>query len=374
MSGAIVAVRASEPRSVMTVDLSNLGWSEFFETHFQPYSADGFEAARVVLEYNHLYRVFSAQGELLADVAGRLRHEAANRSDLPAVGDWAAIETRQDEARATIHAILPRKSKFVRKAAGTRTEGQIVGTNIDTVFLVTSLNQDFNLRRIERYLIVAWESGASPVIILSKADLCEEVEGMLAEIQTVAAGVPVHAISVVSKDGLDELSSYFQTGQTVALLGSSGVGKSTLINHLLGRDVQKVQEIREHDGRGQHTTTYRELILLPQGGLVLDTPGMRELHLWDGSESLQLAFDDIEALVHSCRFSDCCHKDEPGCAIREALAAGTIDAARYQSYEKLQKELQHVARKQDINAQLTEKKRWKKLSRLASQRGQAKRR
>ena len=359
---------------MMTVDLSDLGWSEFFETRFQPYRADGLEAARVVLEYNHLYRVLSPHGELLADVAGRLRHEAASRSDLPAVGDWVVIEPRREEGKATIHAVLPRKSKFVRKAAGTRTEEQIVGANIDTVFLVTSLNHDFNLRRIERYLIVARESGASPVIILSKADLCEEVEERLAEIQMVAAGAPVHAISVTGQDGLDELGPYFRHGQTVALLGSSGVGKSTLINHLMGREVQKVREIREHDGRGQHTTTHRELILLPQGGLVLDTPGMRELHLWDGEESLQRAFDDIEALVRSCRFGDCRHRDEPGCAIQEALAEGTIEAARYQSYEKLQKELQHVARKQDINAQLTEKKRWKKLSRLASQRGQAKRR
>lgn len=359
----------------MTIDLSNLGWDEFFETHFQPYRASGLAVARVVLEYNRLYRVLSARGELLAEVAGRLRHEAASRSDLPAVGDWVVIEPRQTEAKATIQSVLPRKSKFMRKAAGTRTEGQIVGANIDTVFLVTSLNQDFNLRRLERYLIVARESGASPVIILSKADLCEEVAERFRLIQTVAAGVPVHTISVVNQEGLDGLSSYFRHGQTVALLGSSGVGKSTLINYLLGRDVQQVRDIREHDGRGQHTTTHRELILLPQGGLVLDTPGMRELHLWDGGgESLQASFDDIEALVRNCRFSDCRHKDEPGCAIREAIAAGVIEAARYQSYEKLQQELQHVARKQDINAQITEKKRWKHLSRLASQRGQDKRR
>jgi ribosome biogenesis GTPase / thiamine phosphate phosphatase len=354
--------------------LSNYGWDKFFELNFQPYSADGYKAGRVVLEYNHLYRVYTEQGELLADVAGKLRHEAASRADLPVVGDWVVVQPRSEEGKATIQLVLPRQTKFVRKVAGSRTEEQLVGANIDIVFLITSLNQDFNLRRIERYLLVAWESGARPVIVLSKADLCNEVEERIAEIQMVAKNVPVHAISVIKEGGLDELMPYFRHGQTVALLGSSGVGKSTLINHLIGRDVQKVKEVREHDGRGQHTTTHRELILLPQGGLVLDTPGMRELRLWDGEESLHLTFDDIEEIARSCYFSDCQHKDEPRCAVREALAEGRIDAARYQSYEKLQKELKHVARKQDVNAQITEKKKWKKLSRIASQRAQAKRR
>jgi ribosome biogenesis GTPase len=354
--------------------LVDFGWDEFFEARFQPYSRSGYKAGRVVLEYNHLYRVYTEHGELLADVAGKLRHEAASRADLPTVGDWVVVQPRSEEAKATIHAVLPRLSKFVRKVAGSRTEEQIVGANIDTIFLVTSLNQDFNLRRIERYLLVALKSGASPVIVLSKADLCDEIEERLAEIQTIASGVPVHAISIVTQAGLSELAQYFRDGQTVAILGTSGVGKSTLINHLIGHDLQKVQEVREHDGRGQHTTIHRELILLPQGGLVLDTPGMRELHLWDGEESLHLAFDEIEALTSQCYFSDCQHRDEPRCAVREALAAGAISTERYQSYEKLQKELRHVALKQDLNAQLTEKKRWKKLTRLASQRAQTKRR
>lgn len=354
--------------------LSTFGWSEYFEAHFQPYEASDFKAARVALESKDIYRVYTEDGELPAELTGKMRHEAAKREDLPAVGDWVVIRTRPEGNTAMIHAVLPRRSAFTRKAAGSRTEGQIVGANIDIVFLVTSLNQDFNPRRIERYLTVAGDSGASPVIILSKADLCEEVEERFAAIRGAAAGAPVHAVSVVNQTGLEELAQYFRHGQTVALLGSSGVGKSTLINHLIGREHQRVQVVREQDGRGRHTTTHRELILLPQGGLMLDTPGMRELQLWDGEGGLHLAFEEIEALAGRCYFSDCLHRDEPRCAIRDALAKGLIDAARYSNYEKLQKELSYVARKQDISAQITEKKKWKKLSRLASQRARMKRR
>ena len=356
------------------MDLTSFGWSEFFESSFKSYEQSGYAAGRVALEHKNFYRVYTKDGEVLAEIAGKLRHEAANRSDLPAVGDWVVIRPRPEGGRVMIHALLPRRTSFARKTAGSRTDEQIVGANVDTVFLFTSLNQDFSLRRIERYLVIAWESGAHPSVILSKADLCDRVADAIEEVRSVARDVPVHAISVVTGEGLQDIAQYFKPGQTVAFLGSSGVGKSTLINHLAGVDLLKVQTVREHDDRGRHTTTHRELVSLPTGGLVLDTPGMRELQLWDGDESLQLVFDDIEALAGRCFFGDCRHEDEPRCAVREALTAGAIDAGRYQSYEKLQKELKYQARRKDKLSEIGEKKKWKKLARLATERARQKRR
>jgi len=361
----------------MNSDIRNLivyGWNDYFEKLFQQYSLDDVCPGRVVLEHKETYRLQTQYGELLADISGRVRYEALSREDLPAVGDWVVARPRMAEGKATIHAVLPRKSKFTRKITGGRTEEQIVGANIDTIFLVTSLNNDFNLRRLERYLAVSWESGARPVILLSKADLCEEIEKRLAEVESIAKGVPVHAVSVFNNEGLDPLGQYFGEGQTIALLGSSGVGKSTLINRLTGQEVQRIQEIRQKRDRGRHTTTHRELILLPQGGLVLDTPGMRELQLWQADEGVKQTFDDIESLIGQCRFRDCRHQNEPGCAILRALEEGTIVHARYQNYEKLQKELRHLALRQDYHAQRVEKEKWKKLSRMAKEKSQIKRR
>jgi len=356
----------------MNVDLTTLGWSEFFEVNFESYAQQGYTCGRVALEHKNLFRVYTQHGEVPAQISGKLRHQAASKSDLPAVGDWVVIRARPERDRVMIHAVLPRMTSFARKVAGSCTEQQIVGANVDTLFLCTSLNQDFSLRRIERYLIIARESGADPIIILSKSDLCDRVADLIDEVQGVARGVPIHAISVVTGRGLHDIAQYFKRGQTVALLGSSGVGKSTLINYLAGDDHLKVQTVREHDDRGRHTTTHRELVLLPAGGLVLDTPGMRELQLFDGD--LQLVFDDIEALAGRCFFSDCQHQDEPRCVVREALAAGTIDAERYQNYEKLQKELKYQARRRDKLSEIEERKKWKKLSRLASERARLKRR
>jgi len=355
-------------------DLTTFGWCEFFETNSRSYAGNGYSFGRVALEHKGFFRVYTQDGEVLGKISGKLRHDVVNRSDLPAVGDWVVIRSRPEHGKVVIHAVLPRRTSFVRKIAGSRTEEQVVGANIDTVFLLTSLNQDFTLRRIERYLIVAWESGAKPIIILSKADLCDHVADAIIEVQAIARGVPIHAISIVTGSGLQEIAQYFQPGQTVALLGSSGVGKSTLINHLAGVDHLKVQSVRERDDRGRHTTTHRELVSLETGGLVLDTPGMRELQLWDGDESLELVFADIEVLAGHCFFGDCHHQDEPRCAVREALEAGTIDIGRYQSYAKLQKELKYQARRRDKLSAIVEKKRWKKLSRLATERAHLKRR
>jgi ribosome biogenesis GTPase len=345
------------------MEMDRLGWNPYWESVFEPFRADGRVPARVVCEHRDAYDVCCSRGELRSEVSGKFRYGARSRSDLPAVGDWVAISARPEEGAATIHAVLPRKSKFSRKAAGARTEEQVLAANVDAAFLVSGLDGDFNVRRIERYLTLAWEGGVNPVIVLNKADLREDIEGCLMETESVAFGVPVLAVSAVDRRGIEDLRGRLGPGLTGAFLGSSGVGKSSLINALLGEERQLVQAVRADDSRGRHTTTQRELILVPNGGVVIDTPGLRELQLWTDEESLKRSFEDVEAFITQCRFSDCRHQSEPGCAVRAAIEEGALDAARYRSYQKLQRELRHVARKQDQKARLLEKEKWKKISR-----------
>lgn len=352
----------------MPLDLTSLGWTARLAEAFAPHEVRGYSPARVSLEHTHIYRVLTPDGETLARVAGRLRHQASTRADFPAVGDWVAIELDPQGSEARIRAILPRTSRFSRRAAGNPTEEQIVAANIDTVFLVAGLDGDFNPRRLERYLVVAWESGASPVVVLNKADLVDDPDVRVEEVRALAQGVPVHAISCRKPPTLEPLRQYLGRGQTAALLGSSGVGKSTIVNRLVGRELLPTGEVRESDSRGRHTTAGRQLVLLPEQGILIDTPGMRELQLWETGEALDGTFGDIEALAEGCRFRDCRHRSEPGCAVVAAVADGSLAPERLQSLHKLADEQAYQARQQNQRAQLDEKRRARIMTKAMTRR------
>jgi ribosome biogenesis GTPase len=333
------------------LNLNDLGWDDGFAAALEPH--DNCIPGRVSAQHRGEYDVLVERGELRAHVAGRLRHEASSGAELPAVGDWVAL---RDE---TIHAVLPRRTAFLRKVAWSQTEAQVLAANLDCVFVVTGLDDDFSVRRLERYLTLAWESGASPAVVLTKADLCDDPLARLLEAEQVALGVPAHVVSNVTGEGIDELAPYLAPAQTIALLGSSGVGKSTLANRLLGGEVQATKELAG-DGTGRHTTTARELLRLPGGALLVDTPGLREIQLWDADEGIQEAFADIDELAVDCRFNDCAHMREPGCAVQAAIDEGRLPRERLQSYRALQRELKRLAMKQDARMRSEERKKWVK--------------
>ncbi|MFC2044332.1 ribosome small subunit-dependent GTPase A [Chloroflexota bacterium] len=349
--------------------LKELGWNSFFQEHFQLINVPESVPGRVVSESKGSYQVHSQYGELTATITGKMRYQAEGKKTYPAVGDWVVIKPLVNENKATIHAVLPRKSNFSRKVAGERTEEQVVSANVDTVFIVSGLDggRNFNIRRIERYLMLAWSSGATPVIVLNKVDLCPDVDVFIRNVKTIASGISIHPVSAKERIGLDVLRDYLTQGHTVAFLGSSGVGKSALINALLGIEKQEIGEVREDDRMGRHTTTRRELILLPGGGMMIDTPGMREIQMWAGEDDLQDTFYDVEVLAKRCRFNDCSHAAESGCAVKEAINNGDLDPSRLESYRKLQNELTYLASREEDSTRLYEQVKWKKISKWAKE-------
>lgn len=345
--------------------LSGIGWSPFFEANFNALEDASLTPGRIILAEKNQYQVRTENGEHTAMLAGRIRHHVKDQSEWPVVGDWVALKMNDSET-PVIQTVLPRKTLISRKVAGGRkrlsggrSEEQVIATNMDTLMIVVALDQNYSLRRIERYLTVVYDSGATPVIILNKSDLCDDPESRIQETESVAFGVPVHAISALDPESMNCLNQYLAEGQTIAFLGSSGVGKSTIINDLLGYDRQKVMAISDHVGKGMHTTTTREIIQHPLGGLIMDNPGMRELQLWGDSAYVEGAFQDIELLSENCRFSDCQHKSEPRCAVLAALETSELDEDRYQSYMKLKKELDYQEAKTTKGARVIEKERGK---------------
>jgi len=346
-------------------ELEELGWNERFASAFDALDDAGVEPGRLAADYGTKFLVQLAGSAPLATLGGALRE-----ARLVAVGDWVAVRNTSDAAE--IRAVLPRQSAITREAPGSETSAQVIAANVDLVFIATSADTDFNLRRIERLLTVAYQSGAAPVIVLTKVDL-NSPDPYEVELETIAAGVPVVAVSAVTGAGIEAVRLYLSRGKTAVLVGSSGVGKSTLINRLLGEEVLRTAGVHK-SGQGRHTTSHRQLLKVPGGGLVIDTPGLREIQLWAGAEALAEVFLDIEELALRCKFTDCRHETEPDCAVVAALEGGTLDASRFRSYRKLQRELRAIEVKADVRLQIEERRKWKLIHKSVKQHMQVKRR
>lgn len=351
------------------IDLKKLGWNSFFKRHFIKYSQQNttYMPARIISVQRHLYSILSEYGELKGEITGKFRYEVQSIEKYPAVGDWVGITKKEQEDKAIIYFVLPRKTSLSRKTPGIKTEEQIICANIDTSFLVSTFDRDFNLRRIERYLSLVWDSGANPVIILNKADLCTDIEKFIREVESISLGVPVLCMSALKKSGVEQIYNYLKEGKTAVFLGSSGTGKSTIINHLLEAPKQATNSLRDNS-KGRHTTTHRELFMIPdRRGMVIDNPGMREIQLWANEDIIEKTFVDIEALSQRCKFNNCSHTKEPGCAIKEALEEGSLEPKRLESYFKQKGELKRLLEKTELTKKKlinARKRKSKELSKL----------
>lgn len=342
------------------VDLAHLGWDAERAAYLHAHHP-GLDPARVAVEHRGSYILFTEDGEVSAEITGRMRHDAILRTELPAVGDWVAIRRLPNEPKAIVEAVLPRRSSFSRDIAGLTTEEQVLAANIDVLFILAGLDGDLNLRRVERFLTLAWESGARPVVVLTKTDRCDDVAAAVNGVTDVAMGANVVAVCALDGSGIEGLEVHLVGDPTIALLGTSGVGKSTLINRLLGEELMVTKKVR-WDGKGRHTTSHRQLIPLPAGGAIIDTPGLRELRMWDADAGLDTSFTDIAELATDCRFADCSHEHEPGCAVLAAVEEGGLDMARLASYRKLARELAALERKKDIHLAREHARKFKKVT------------
>jgi ribosome biogenesis GTPase len=341
------------------VSLEVYGWNDFFSKAFASLGEPGLEPGRVVLAAGGTYRLALRTGEGAVTLSGRFRHRIAGGEDYPTVGDWVAM----DPGSLRIEHRLPRRTKLSRKVAGKKTREQVVAANVETVFAVMGLDSDFNPRRLERFLATVWEGGAVPVVLLTKLDLCPDADSKVREIEDVAAGVEIYVSSALDGRGIEDLKSRLRPRETSVLVGSSGVGKSTIINRLLGKEAQKTREVREGDSRGRHTTSHRELFVLPGGALLIDNPGVREIQLFGTEESLERTFQDVAAHAAECRFSDCTHRSEPSCAVLAAVAEGALSEERLESFRALQRELRYLQVRRDESAQRAQKQKWRAIHR-----------